>query len=247
MSADNTAGRRPAIGLVTAATDFLKLSANGTAQGRSGIMPRTIEIVKKFAAAVGSWRPSESLFEVTFDILKNPFSFGLHHFHRTDRQARDYLTNAGVIFLAATLLAWIAAFIWPDRTLFLAQAVVTGTVVAALAVGNLVALALARYADREVQTKTLATAALYGAGFNLLGLSAFKLVGLIGPALVPGYSGSLFEALTVLGFLGSLFYGAFLLIEWPRRIVALDERTYYAAVAGLFAAFGLLLKVNGFA
>ncbi len=203
------------------------------------------DFVQKSAIIAAQWRPSADFVAVTTGILKAPFAFGLDHFQRSTRSARDYLFDAGVVFLGATLLAGLAALIWPDRTLVLAQTVVIGVVLTALLVGNLVALALARASGRDPDTGSLAAASLYGGGFGLLWVSVFKLVGLFGPALVPGYSGSVYEALTVLGGMGGVLFVAFLLLEWPRRIVALEEVSYYASVAGLFALVGILLKVTG--
>ena len=64
---------------------------------------------------------------------------------------------------------------------------------------------------------------------------------------MPGYSGSAYEALTVLGGMGGVLFGAILLLEWPRRIAALDEGAYYSAVAALVLVVGLVLKATGVA
>jgi hypothetical protein len=205
------------------------------------------EILKHAAITASRWRPSAHFSEVTNEILRAPFAFGLHQLHRPGSVARAYAIDAGVIFLAATVLAWIAALVWPNSTLALAQAVVVGLGVVALLVGNGVALVLTRFSGRPAETGSLVIAALYGIGFSLLWVAAFKLVGLIGPALVPGYSGSAFEALTVLGGMGGVLFGALLLLEWPRRIAALEEGAYYTAVAGLFLILGIVLKLSGIA
>ena len=78
-------------------------------------------------------------------------------------------------------------------------------------------------------------------------MTAFKLVGLVGPALVPGFVGSPLEALTVLGGMGGVLFGALLVLEWPRRIAALEEGAYYTAVAALFLVVGVTLKAVGIA
>ncbi len=219
----------------------------GRPRPSDSIVAATTEILKDYAAIAARWRPSAHFFDVTKELLKAPFSFVQHQLHRPGHQARTYLIDAGVIFLAATLLAGIAAVIWPNSTLLTAQAVVIGMVVVALLVGNGVALVLTRLSGKTAESSSLATAALYGGGFSLLWVSAFKLVGLVGPALVPGYSGSPFEALTVLGGMGGVLFGALLLLEWPRRIAALEEGTYYTAVAALFLVVGVTLKVVGIA
>ena len=123
------------------------------------------------------WRPSEHFFEVTKELLQAPFAFGQHLLDRPGHQARAYLIDAGVIFLAATVLAALAAWVWPDSTLSRAQAVVVGVVVVALLVGNGVALVLSRFSGRQAETGSLGVAALYGAGFSLLWVAAFKLIG----------------------------------------------------------------------
>ncbi len=211
------------------------------------IAAATTEILKDYAATVARWRPSAHFFDVTKELLKAPFAFSQHQLHRPGHQARTYLIDAGVIFLAATLLAGVAASIWPNSASVTAQAVVIGMVVVALLVGNGVALVLTRLSGRTAESSSLATAALYGVGFSLLWVTAFKLVGLVGPALVPGFVGSPLEALTVLGGMGGVLFGALLVLEWPRRIAALEEGAYYTAVAALFLVVGVTLKAVGIA
>ncbi len=213
----------------------------------SGISAAATETLKHAVLSAANWRPSEHFFAVTKELLRSPFTFGQHLLDRPGHHARAYLIDAGVIFLAATLLATLAAWVWPDSTLSRAQAVVVGVVVVALLVGNGVALVLSRFSGRKAETSSLAVAALYGAGFSLLWVAAFKLIGLIGPALVPGYSGSAYEALTVLGGMGGVLFGAILLLEWPRRIAALDEGAYYSGVAALVLVVGIVLKATGVA
>ena len=196
--------------------------------------------------ATAFWRRQASvLVAVTKEILHTPFAFGVAQAQRPAGQARDYLIEAGAIFLGATVLAVLGAWLWPDDTLFEAQTVQIALILAALLVGNGVALVLARVTGRDGESRGLVSAALYGSGFALLWLAAFKLIGLIGPALVPNYSGSLFEALTVLGGLAGVLFGAFLLLEWPRRIKALEEGPYYGSVAVLFLVGGVVLEVTG--
>lgn len=180
-------------------------------------------------------------------MLKAPFAFGQQQAQHCGAAARAYLIDAGMIFAAATLLAGLAALLWPDSTLASAQAVVVGMVVVALLVGKGVALVLTRVSGGSAETGRLTTAALYGCGFSLLWVSALKLVVLVGPALVPGYSGAAFEAMTVLGGMSGVLFGALLLLEWPRRIAAVEEGAYYSAVAGLQFVVGVVLKVTGIA
>ncbi len=224
MAGTNANERFPSGGLAAAATGTLKNAALSAAR----------------------WRPSEHFFEITKEFLHAPFAFG-QQLDRPGDQARAYLIDAGVIFLAATVLAALVGWVWPDSTLVRAQAVVLGVVVVALLVGNGVALVLSRFGGTPDQTGDLGVAALYGAGLSLLWVAAFKLVGLLGPALVPGYSGSAYEALTVLGGMGGVLFSAILLLEWPRRIAALDEAAYYSAVAAVVLAVGVVLKLTGVA
>ncbi len=182
---------------------------------------------------------------VTAEILGAPFAFGATQVDRPPSLARDYVLQAGALYLATTLVGLLASLFRPDATLLLAQTVVSGAVLASLLAGNLVALAYLRIEDDGTDTSGLVAAAQYGAGFSLVLLSLFRLLGLVGLAFVPGYNGSIYEALAVLGSMGAVLFSAFLVLEWPRRIVGLDEAPYYTAVALVFLGLGLLLKLTG--
>ena len=182
------------------------------------------------------------LFAVTADILRTPFGFGAA---LANRPARDYLFESGALFLAASLLAALSALISRDTTLLLAQSLALALVLAALLAGNTVALAAARLGAGQATPATLLPAAQFAAGFALAWLGAFKLAGLAATALLPDYSGSVLQALTVFGFLAPLLLAALLALEWPRRLAGLPEPTYYTPVALIFLALGLLLRLAG--
>ncbi len=98
---------------------------------------------------------------VTADILGAPFAFGATPSERPPSLARDYLFQAGALFVATTLLGLLASLFRPDATLRLAQTVVSGAVLAALLAGNLVALAYMRVQDDDTDTGSLFVAAEY--------------------------------------------------------------------------------------
>jgi hypothetical protein len=47
--------------------------------------------------------------------------------------------------------------------------------------------------------------------------------------------------------MGGVLFAAILLLEWPRRIAALDEGAYYSGVAALVLVVGVVLKATGLA
>ena len=249
MTAVNAVGRRSAIGLVAKNNGILNMSPINGASRRPGVGLAAAAAAALKNSAMNAIRrePGVGVISITQEIFQAPFAFASVQAERPAGLGRDYLVDAGVLFLATTLLGGLAALISPDHTLLVAQSVLIGVVVLALLAGTGVALAFARFGDSYVDTRELVSGAQYGAGFGLVLLSVFKLVGLVGPALVPNYSGSVYEALTVLGGMGVVLFAAFLMLDWPRRIARLDEGAYYTGVGGLFLAFGLLLKVTGIA
>lgn len=182
---------------------------------------------------------------VTAEILRAPFGFGMAQLDRPPALADDYLAKAGALFLGLTLAGLIGDWLRPNGTLLPAQSAMSGLVLAALLAGNVVALGNRFLEEEAADVSGIVTAAKYGAGFGLVLLSAFKLIGLVGLVLVPDYSGSAVEAFTVLGGMGVLLFSIFPLLEWPRRIAELGEPGYYTVVAPLMLGFGLLLRLIG--
>ena len=192
-------------------------------------------------------QPGLLLVCVTGEILKAPFGFALAQAERPPHVAREYLFSAGGVFLVAMVLSGLGAVLWPDGTLLVAQSVLVGLAVLALLAGNGAALLLSRFSSRPADLASLLPAGMYASGFALVWLSVFRLVGLVGPALMPGYSGSLYEGLTVLAGMSICLFGVFLMLDWPRRVTGVDEGAYYAVVAGAFLVVGVLLRLAGLA
>ncbi len=249
MTAVNAVGRRPAMGLAANTNGILNMSPINGASRRPGVglIAATTDVLKTAALNAIRREPGIGVVSVTTEIVKAPFAFGSAQEQRPVELGQAYLIEAGALFLATTLLAVLSSLVWPDHTLALAQAVLIGLVLLALAAGNGVALAFAQFSGSYVDTSELASAARYGAGFSLVLLSVFNVVGTLGSALVPDYSGSVFETLTVLSGMGVVLSAAFVLVEWPRRILGLDEGAYYTAVGGLFLVAGLVVKAIGVA
>lgn len=249
MTAVNAVGRRPAIGLVAHTNGILNMSPINGASRRPGIgfVAAITEALKTTAINAVRREPGIGIVSVTTEILKSPLAFSAQQAERPAELGRNYLFEAGVAFLATTLLSGLAGLIWPDHTHMLEQSVLIGLVLLALVVGNGVALAFAHFSGGAADTSEVSSVAKYGAGFSLVLLALGNLIALGGAALVPSYSGSVFEALTVLGGMGVVLFAAFLMLEWPRRVLQLDEGAYYAAVCAPFLVVGLLLKATGIA
>lgn len=249
MTAVNAIGRRPAMGLVANTNGILNMSPINGATRRPGVglIAAATDVIKAIAVNAIQREPGVGIISITTEIVKAPFAFGTLQEQRPAELGRGYLVEAGAVFLATTVLAVLSSLVWPDHTLALAQSVLVGLVLLALGAGNGVALAFAHFSGSYVDTSELASAAKYGAGFSLVLLSVFNIVGTFGSALVPDYSGSVIETLTVLSGMGVVLSAAFVLVEWPRRILGLDEGAYYTAVGGLFLVAGLVLKATGVA
>ena len=249
MTAVNAVGRRSAIGLVANTNGILNMSPINGATRRPGVrlIEAATDALKTSAGNAIRREPGVGIVSITTEILQAPFAFGSLQVERPADLGRSYLIDAGVVFLATTLLAVLGSLVWPDHTLALAQAVLVGLALLAIVAGNGVALAFAHLGGSYVDTTELASSAKYGAGFSLVLLSVFNVVGLAGSALVPDYSGSVFETLTVLSGMGVVLSAAFLLVEWPRRILGLDEGAFYTGVGGVFLVAGLFLKLVGIA
>jgi hypothetical protein len=249
MTAVNAAVRRPAIGLIATTNGNSNMSPiNGVSRRPGvGLITAATEAVKTSAVNAIRREPGVGVVSITTEILQAPFAFGSQQADRPAELGHSYLIDAAVLFLATTLLGALGSLIWPDPTLLVAQSVLIGVLVLALAAGNGVALAFAQFGGAYVDTGDLRSAAKYAAGFSLLLMSVFNLVGFFGSAIVPVYSGSILEALTVLSGMGVVLSAAFLLVEWPRRIVGLDEGAFYTGVGGVFLVAGLLLKATGIA
>ena len=249
MTAVNAVGRRPAIGLAAQTNGILNMSPINGAWRRPGVglVAVATEALKNSASNAIRREPGVGIISITTEILKAPFAFGTLQAERPADLGQSYLVDGAVVFLATTLLAVLSSLVWPDHTLALAQAVLIGIALLAMAAGNGVALALAQFGGRYVDTSELFSALKYGGGFSLVLLSVFNVVGMFGAVLVPNYSGSMLETLTVLSGMGVVLSAGFLLVEWPRRILGLDEGAFYTGVGGVFLVAGLFLKAIGVA
>lgn len=249
MTAVNASGRRPAIGLAANTIGILNMSPiNGAARRPGvGLLQTATEGLKSSATNIFRRESGVGVMAVTREILTSPFAFAADQAERPAELSRTYLFDAGVLFLATTVLGVLGGLVWPDQASVVAQSVLVGVALLALAAGYGVALAFGQLSDRYVDTDALASATKYGVGFSLVLISLFKLLTLAGAALVPSYSGSMAQALSVLGGMGLVLFSAFLLVEWPRRVLHLDEGGYYTAIGGIFLVAGLLLKTVGIA
>lgn len=249
MTAVNTAGHCPAIGLVATTNGILPMSPISGASRRPGVglITAATEAVKSSAVNAIRREPGVGLISITGEIIEAPLAFGSLQAGRPAELGHSYLIDAAAVFLATTLLGGLGSLIWPDPTLLVAQSVLIGVLVLALAAGNGVALAFAHFGGADADTGALRSAAKYAAGFGLSLMSVFNIVGLVGSAVAPVYSGSILEALTVLSGMGVVLSASFLLVEWPRRIVGLEEGAFYSGVGGVFLVAGLLMKAAGIA
>jgi hypothetical protein len=190
--------------------------------------------------------PIASFVAVSRELISHPFAAGDDLAKRAGAP-RKYLVTGAALFVVAPAVGFLAHSVSLSPTLAQTQWLVLGLLLAALVIGNVVALVLARTSRTKVEFWRFTAAAQYLVGLALGLLAVLTVVALVGQLVISGWNDSLLEALVVIGYLAVGVLAMLALLEVPRRILHLTESTYYGVVALVFLGIAGVARNLGLA